>query len=259
MPPVQSDFTFSDQQTTDDIENIQPVFSRSKSETSRRESPHAQQIEDIRSGYDDIDVTIPDGINLCVLFGITQSGKSNLLMYMLSRPENIKYDNYVIFCLSAEQDLYKGFPKSCIKECSIESIEHEIDIQDRIFKRTGATSCFIFDDLIGAVSFQKNNVIDRLSVSGRHSGITSLLLAQDAGKVSSCQRDNASLCFTTCVKNHSLDHLSKMQLDDPKKFISKISATFSDKYSIKRIACQSNEKMLVFKVPKMEKLVRFIL
>lgn len=267
MPPVLSDIPWDGEDVTDspvNIDDIQPIVRRKDEgpvpKPQRwKEELSDEQLQNIHAGYDEIDVSIPDGINLVILFGITQSGKSNLLMYMLSRPENIKFDNYVIFCLSAEQDLYRGFPRECVKECTSESIEREIDIQDKIFKKTGKTSCFIFDDLIGAVSFQKNSVIDRLSVSGRHSGITSLLLAQDAGKVSSCQRDNCAVCFVTVVKNHSLEHLSKMQLEDPKRFIAQITATFKDKYSVKRVECQQQQPLKVFKVPEQKKLVKFIL
>ncbi len=246
--------------------HIEGLDSDSEGESTKGETITEEYEEEIQSFESDDQklsrlLEIPDNTNLCCLAGTTLSGKSVALIHILKNKINYKFDDIILFCSSSQQMLYSGFPESSIKEPSIESIEFEVERQTQIFQRSRKTCLFIFDDLIGEVSMSHCPIIDKLSVSGRHQGITTLILLQDMAKISQTIKQNLRICWVTTLKSNSLDALSRIQLGmDPKKFVNMMKLTFKQRYSIKRIDCMVyNEKIPVFSLPDIKHRVRFII
>lgn len=226
--------------------------------------------EEIQEQYEEVEVDhlaemldIPENSNINLIVGTTLSGKTNLLINMLKHETNYKYDNILLFCGSAQQDYYQGFPRSSIVDCSLESLQEEIEKQDKIYKKNKHTCLFILDDCIGLIPTSGqgggNATINRLATAGRHSGITTLVLTQKLMQCNNIIRENCRIIWCTLIKD--IEELSSLQIGmDKRQFIAAMKKSFVDKYKIKRIDCTNYVRELItFSVPPINSRVKFIL
>ena len=139
---------------------------------------------------------------LIIIGGMTESGKTNLLRYILK--ENHQSFNR-IWALCPTADLlveYQFIPR---KFTITNPTEEDVDniLQDQI-KFKHLKTCVVLDDCIGSLNFQNSKIFDKLASSSRHFKLTTFILIQDLKKLSPCIRDNAKYLFITKLKEHSL-------------------------------------------------------
>jgi len=71
-------------------------------------------------------------------------------------------------------------------------------------KKTKQRVALIFDDALGKMCFQNNNLFDYIASSCHHFKLHAFLLVQDLKKLSPTIRDNCKVLFVTQLNEHSL-------------------------------------------------------
>jgi len=198
-----------------------------------------------------------DLINLCmrlIIVGASErSGKTNLILNLLLRPEFYLHDyepeNIYIISPSVNTDLKlkKLIEIKNIPETNIMT-EYDEDVLDELYKmiqedydeaidegKTPEHKLIIMDDLSynGSLKESNHGVISKMACNGRHYLINFIITAQKYTQIPTTLRENAnSAVFFNCSnKQLSLIEEDFNYLDNKKDFISMFKRTTEDKNS----------------------------
>ncbi len=209
-------------------------------------------IKPVKTSKNDIKTTKPmkDGVILkhpfsAIISGSSGSGKTVLLVNMLTRPEFYKnyFDRIIIFSPTAGgnlDDSYESVPylkeENFINTLNPEFIRMFLDYQEQQIKEKGIGKSprllLIFDDCIADQKFMRSSELRECYIKNRHYNTSVILLSQYFYAVPKTMRVNASgifyfkgsqkeveiLCESYCPPNHSNKEFMKI-IDYCTKFI----------------------------------------
>ena len=186
-----------------------------------------------------------------ILGGMTNSGKTNLLLLLLEHNAR-KFNKIYILCPTAEmQEAYRKVvpPGYIISEPTIENVE-KIMKEQKINKKRHAA--LVLDDAMSTMDLQFNKVLERLAASGRHFRITTFVLLQHLNRCSTVMKDNASTLFVTCLKQHSVKTAYDLQgeFDDYSAF-KRFLHEYTKNFGVVKFALTADvrERIQFFKPP----------
>jgi hypothetical protein len=178
----------SDEQGDSDAEN-NPIIVR-KIKTAKSELPQTSYMKA------EIINKFP---SLTLIVGKSGSGKSNVLVHMLTKPEFLGgfFDEVYLFSPTAKSDdlvEHLELPEENIIDkldmSAVEKLNDIIDEQDKKIKADGIKSAatdskilIVCDDCISEKAFMRSDILSRLATAGRHSLISTIILSQSYTKV----------------------------------------------------------------------------
>lgn len=145
----------------------------------------------------------PDSVR-CIITGPSASGKTNLLLNLITNINGLKFLNVYIFSKSLYQAKYQLLEKilSNVPQVSL----FKFDANDDILEPNQALefSLFIFDD----VSLEKHDNIKQFFAMGRHRNLDLLYLGQTYSKIpKQLIRDNANVIVVFRQDDTNLKHI----------------------------------------------------
>lgn len=247
-----------------DFDSIQPVRSSSAS----REYQEPEEYEEGLTLEDPPFLDLPEigTANCGAIIGNTGTAKTNLLFHIISHKNNHHYRDYRIICPegTSRQKIYQGFPRSCFVKPEEDEVGRLIEQQKARYLKDGSTLLIIFDDILGT-EIQHSKLMISLCTSCRHDGTFCLLVLQSFSSVDNIIRNSLSHFYITQVVNHEITHGSRISnIMGPNgnslthKEVAKLLHSYGkDRWSIKRVECQSCEPLKVFHLPKIEYTIYF--
>jgi hypothetical protein len=133
---------------------------------------------------------LPTATSRTIIIGGSGSGKTNVLVNMLSRNDMLKsqYDEiYLLSETAKSDDIVESLKlkKHCVfddLEQGRQFMEKILNVQDKIIKRVGADKapiiCCILDDCISNKAFMKSDFLKKIFVQGRHRNCGMFILSQ---------------------------------------------------------------------------------
>jgi len=176
------------------------------------------------------------GSPFCIITSLTGSGKTVLLADLLA-VSDIKYDHTIVVCKTlVYSDYYKN--KKMFK--------HQFDDYTDTFQNWMASLLkrkqreekvlLVIDDCVTSEGFKKQknannnfNMLDTLSVMGRHENVTTICILQKLSMISTVCRTNCRLFFTFKIPNQKEE---KIIIEE---FINVTSKTRTDRELIKNL------------------------
>lgn len=151
------------------------------------------EVQEDKINVGNIDCFTPDTVNYdskkhgsllpnslrCIVSGPSNCGKTNVVFYLLTDPNGLKFCNVYIFSKSLYQPKYKLLTKVLTDVADVKLFT--FDGHSEIMEPENAEpySIFIFDD----VSCENQNMIRKYFAMGRHNHIDSIYIGQTYSKI----------------------------------------------------------------------------
>lgn len=178
------------------------------------------QVEEQKHKIDvgNIDCLTPDTINYdkskhgsllphtlrCIVSGPSNCGKTNVVFYLLTDPNGLKFCNVYIFSKSLYQPKYKLLDRvlSDVPDVNLFTFDGHNEIMEP--DKAEPYSIFIFDD----ISCENQNMIKKYFAMGRHNNIDSIYIGQTYSKIpKQLIRDNVNFIIVFKQDERNLKHI----------------------------------------------------
>lgn len=163
--------------------------------------------------------------SLTLIVGKSGSGKSNVLVHMLTNPEFMGdfFDKVYLFSPTAKSDdlvehldLNDENIIDKLDAGAVDKLNEIIDEQDQKIKSSGIKAIaskskilIVCDDCISQKHFMKSDILSRLATAGRHSLISTIILSQSYTKVPRVIRLQAQGLILFPSSNDEIELLSQ--------------------------------------------------
>lgn len=140
----------------------------------------------------------------CIVSGPSNCGKTNVVFYLLTDPNGLKFCNVYIFSKSLYQPKYRLLERvlSEVVDVNLFTFDGHTEIMEP--DKAEPNSIFIFDD----VSCENQNVIKKYFAMGRHNNIDSIYIGQTYSKIpKQLIRDNVNFIVLFKQDERNLRHI----------------------------------------------------
>lgn len=140
----------------------------------------------------------------CIVSGPSNCGKTNVVFYLLTDPNGLRFCNIYIFSKSLYQSKYKLLERilSDVSDVKLFTYDGHSEIMEP--ENAEPYSIFIFDD----VSCENQNMIKKYFAMGRHNNIDSIYIGQTYSKIpKQLIRDNVNFIIVFKQDERNLKHI----------------------------------------------------